>query len=481
MSTNTQAVQLSNVTVERGEDGLVTLQIEVAPESVQIMRGKVIKEYSRRIRVPGFRPGHIPPNIVRRNVGDESIAQQVSDELVPLAYQQALEQTELQPLERAQVDQLTFDAFDGMQPLNFTARVIVRPTIELGQTEGLTVEKPHLEVTEDDIDAGIEALRTERATLQDVTGRGAQAGDVVSAELQVFIDNQARTEEPTRLRAFILGESGFIPHIDEPLLGAELDEERRFAVTYPADFNDAELAGQDAEFAIKVTSLKERVLPEVNDELAGAMGVDDVAALRERMKLFIGQNQVREALDAMRGQIVDGVTNSSTFEVPASLVTNRMQQRVHNLEHELEHREATMEQYLADTGQTREEFDAQLRAELEAELKRELVLDEIALREEIGVTNEEVEDHYMRLAAALRQPIEKVVEQFDVNSVRSSILQRKAVDWLMSRSVIVDENGNPVAAANVEAPGMEATPEAEAAKTTEVQTAEATVPATAEA
>ena len=431
-------VQLSNVSIERGEGGLVTLQVEVAPESVRAMRERVIKEYSRRLRVPGFRPGHIPPNVVRRNVGDEAIAQQVSDELVPGAYQAALEQTQLQPLERAQVDDLTFDAFSGDGPLQFTARVVVRPEMELPELKGLEVTRPIVEVSEDDVEKGLEALREEHATLKNIEGRGAQDGDVLSADLRVFIDGEARSDEPAKLRSFVLGQSGFIPSIDEHLIGAELDEERRFEVNYPEDFKDSELAGQTAEFAVKMTAIKEKVLPEITDEFAQTLGLENVEALRERMNQAINEGRTREASDSVRTQVAQLAAGSVEFEAPTSMIDSRVERRIQNLEHELSHREATLEGYLESVGQTREEFDAQVRTEIENELRQELVLDELARREEMTTEDQEIENHYHMVAQAMRRPVEEIVQQLDIHTVRASILQRKAVDWLVENASVTE-------------------------------------------
>ncbi len=176
-------VQLNNVTVDKSDSGLVTLNIEVAPESVRAARERAIKAWSKRLRLPGFRPGHIPAHIVRRQVGEESLAQSVSDDLVPKIYQEALQQTSLVPLERATVDELPFDAFEGDKPLTLVAHVIVRPEIDLGNIEGIEITKPKVEITDEDIDAGLEALRNERAQLQNIEGRGAQNGDVLSADV----------------------------------------------------------------------------------------------------------------------------------------------------------------------------------------------------------------------------------------------------------------------------------------------------------
>jgi trigger factor len=429
-------VQLNNVSIERGEGGLVTLQVEVAPEAVRETRERVIREYSRRIRVPGFRPGRIPANIVRRQVGDEAIAQQVSDELVPQAYQQAIVQSELQPLDRAQVDDLTFDALTGEGPLQFTARVIVRPTIELGELAGLEAKTPRVEVTDDDVEKGLEALREENATQKNVEGRGAQNGDILSGELQVFMDGEARSEEPARLRSFVLGESGFIPSIDEHLIGAQLDEERRFDVQYPDDFKDEELTGKAAEFVLKVTAIKEKVLPELDDEFAKKLGLDDVPALRERMRQAIQEGREREARDYVRSSLSQAAAQTVEFEVPTSIVDTRIQNRIHNFEHELSQRNATLDDYLQSTGQTREQLEEQVRDEVADELKQELVLDELARREALLVEDGEIENHYMMMAQAMGRPVEDVVQNLDVNTVRSSILQRKAVDWLVENAVV---------------------------------------------
>lgn len=432
-------VQLNNVTVDKGEGGLVTLNIEVAPETVRAARDRAIKAWSKRLRLPGFRPGHIPAHIVRRNVGEESLAQSVSDDLVPKVYQEALQQTSLVPLERATVDELPFDAFEGEKPLNLIAHVIVRPEIDLGDLEGLEIARPQVEIGDADIDTGLESLRNERAQLNNIEGRGAQNGDVLTALLQVYVDGEPRSEEPAPLRAFVLGESGFTPNIDEYLVGAELDETRKFTITYPDDFQDEELAGKEAEFEVKITALKERILPELNDEFAQAAGSENVEGLRQQMKQFLISRADREANEAMRTEIVQKVVEGATLEVPAELVGRRAHNRFHAFEHELQHRESTLEDYLAETNQSREDFEASLAEEIAGELKQELVLDEIALRQNVQVTIEEIENHYRMMSQVLRQPIEQLINEVDVETVRASIRQRKAIDWLMQNAKVTGD------------------------------------------
>lgn len=434
-------MELNNVQVERGEGGQVTLSIEVAPGTVKAARERVIKDLSRRLRVPGFRPGHIPTAIVRRQVGDEAIAQNVSDQIVPEAYQAALQETGLQPLDRAQVDELSFDALSGDEPLTFTARVIVRPEMEI-EYSNLKATQPRVEVTDDDVEKGLEELRRQRAHLYDIEGRGAQNGDILNAELRVFMDGEERGDEPGRLRGFVLGEGGFVPPIDEHLVGANLDEERRFEVTYPEDFKDADLAGKSAEFLVKITALKESHQAELTDEFAQTLGMEDMAAVRERMRGAIQEGRERESEEFVRAELLRQLVESTSFDVPPSLAEDRSQRRVQNVEAELAQRGGTLEDYLKAIGKTREEFEADVRSEVESEMKQELILDEIAQREGIEATQEELESYYYQAAQAMQQPVEKVVERLDVEQARASILQQKALMWLVENSDI--EEGEPL-------------------------------------
>ncbi len=469
---------LNNVAVERGEDGVVTLQIEVSPELVRAQRERVIREAGRNLRVAGFRPGKIPANIVVRNVGEEAIAQRVSDEILPEAYMAAVEQEGLDPLNQAAVDQLDFAAFTGGEPLHFTARFIERPTIELPELSGLQAVRPSVQVSEEDIERGLEALRNENATFKRIEDREVQDGDVLSADLMVYMNGEAKAEEPTRLRQFVVGASGFVPEIDGHLVGAQLDEEKRFEVHYPDDFKDEELAGQDAEFAVKVTSIRERILPELNDEFAKRLGLEDVPSLHARMAQAIAEGREREAREAVRTQLAREAAEATEFAVPSSYVDARLEQRMSNIKHELEQQDATLDDYLKSVGQERADFDVALRADVESEAKQELVLDAIAKREGFVVLDEEIEQHYRMLAQMSGAQLEDVVRNVDLSTVRTSILQRKSVDWLVDNAQISQAEGDGASAdtdeahqsAEVEAAGAVGAPASEATEATHTET-----------
>lgn len=443
-------IQLSNVSVEKQEGGIVSLSIEVAPSSVLDARNRAIKEFSKRIRIPGFRPGSIPAGIVRRNVGDEAIAQEISDQIVPAAYQAAVQQAGITPLDQAQVDELTFDAFDGEKPLTFIARVIVRPEITVGSTEGLAATKRTVNITDEDVQQALSQMQQERAYLknkkeEDEGGEvSAQMTDVIFADVQVFVNGEPRSEEPAKLRGFVLGESGFVPAIDDQLVGQKLDETRRFTQSYPEDFPDPELAAKEAEFEVKITAVKERVIPEITDEFAQISGAENVADLHQKLHDYLAQTGERESRKEAREEIVKQVVDKSAVEVPGALVTARVTDRVAGIEQELQQNGATIEAYLQAINSTQEQLEADLREEIENELKTELVLDEIAQGQKFPVSQDEVGNHYMMMAQMSNTDPQELVKQVPYQSVVTSILQRKAIDFLADQAIITDENGQPI-------------------------------------
>ena len=437
-------IQLTNVQATRGEGGLVSLQVEVAPASVADARARVIKEFSKRIRVPGFRPGSIPAGIVRRNVGDQAIAEEVSDLLVPAAYQAAVEQANVAPLERAEVDELELDPFSSDKPMTFVARVIVRPEIQMGSTEGLSAVKRSVQIVDEDVEQALNQMREEAAYLKNAPERPVEDGDVLFADVQVYVDGAPRSEEPANLRGFVVGQSGFVPAIDSELVGMNLDETKKFPMSYPEDFPDEELRGKEAEFEVKVTAVKERVVPEITDEFAQIRQAENVADLRAKLTDYLAQTGERESRKDVRESITKQVVDASELELPTALVDLRLQERIQGIEQELAQNGATMDAYLNAINSTREQLDEDLREEIGAELKTELVLDEIAKQQEFPVANDEIEQHYLLMANVTNTPPEELVKNVPVQNVVVSIRQRKAIDFLISKAQIEDEQGQVI-------------------------------------
>jgi trigger factor len=429
-------VQLNEVQIENGEGGEVTLLITVPAKQVQKTRQQVLREYARRVRIPGFRPGHAPIGIMRRTIGDDNISQALSDELVPAAYQQAVENKELQPLVRAEVDDLKFDAFDTDADMSFNAKLILRPEVKMGEVSELTATRNEAPVTEEEVDEQIERILEENASFENVEDRGAEHHDILMGEMTAVVDGVARTEEPERLRPFRLGHSDTIPPIDEHLEGIKIDEERTFKATYPEDFEDKELAGKEAEFTVKITAIKERKVAELNDEFVKKIGLESVDELREKIREGVASQHEREARDDVRNQITRAAAEAAELEIPQKLVERRVADRKNQKEAELKRADKKLEDFLSESDKTQEAWEAELTEEENIALREDLVLDEVARKNELTVPTEELEDYFVNLAQMLQQPIEDVVKRFDVQAVHASLLRQKAVDWLVDQAKV---------------------------------------------
>jgi trigger factor len=235
-----------------------------------------------------------------------------------------------------------------------------------------------------------------------------------------------------------LGHSDTVPSIDEHLEGVKIDEERTFKATYPEDFEDAELAGKEAEFTVKITAVKERKVPELNDEAAQRVGLKDVEELREKVREGIASQHDRQARDDVRNQITRAAAEAAEVEVPQKLVERRVADRKNQKEAEQKRAEKTLEDFLKEGDITQEAWEAQLTEEEYNALREDLVLDDVARTQGLTVPTEELEDYFVNLAQMLQQPIEDVVKRFDVQAVHASLLRQKAVDWLVDQAKVED-------------------------------------------
>jgi trigger factor len=347
-----------------------------------------------------------------------------------------VENKELQPLVRAEVDDLKFDAFDTDADMTFNAKLILRPEVKMGEVSELTATRNEAPVTEEEVDEQIARILEENASFENVEDRGAEHHDILMGEMTAVVDGKARTEEPERLRPFRLGHSDTIPPIDEHLEGIKIDEERTFNATYPEDFEDKELAGKEAEFTVKITAIKERKVAELNDEFVKKIGLENVAELREKIREGVASQHEREARDDVRNQITRAAAESAEVEVPQKLVERRVADRKNQKEAELKRAEKTVEDFLKESGKTQEAWEAELTEEENIALREDLVLDEVARKNELTVPTEELEDYFVNLAQMLQQPIEDVVKRFDVQAVHASLLRQKAVDWLVAQAKV---------------------------------------------
>ncbi len=402
------------------------LDLEVPAEDVQKAMERVAREFARVVRVPGFRPGKAPVTLVRRRFA-EDIRSEVLQSLVPDRIEQAVSEKKLVPVTRPQVDRVDF-AEGG--PLKFRATFEVLPEFELGDYKNLEVEVAALEITEAEVEKALTEMRGRAATFVPVEGRAVENGDFAQLKL---LGTPAGGGEPLQAENVLchVGAEETIDAFNENLRGAQAGEHRRFEVRYPEDYPDPRLAGKAYNYAIEVLAVKQKKLPELNDEFA--KDVSDAATLEEL------RGKVRQNLEAARDQrqtqqarerVLSKLIATHDFPVPEALVEHQMDVR-------LERAVRALAAQGVDPRAVNVDWVALRRRQRDRaveDVKAELVLDRIATAENIEVDEQELEREMAALAERSGESATAVrarlTKQGALDRMKSKLQSEKTLEWL---------------------------------------------------
>ena len=408
------------------------LDLEIPADEVTKKMESVAKEFARVARVPGFRPGKAPVSLIRRRFADD-IKGEVVQSLVPQRVEQAVTEQKLTPVSQPQVEKLDFS--EG-QPLKFRAVFEVLPEFELGNYKGLDLEMPVLDVTDDDVAKEIEGVRERAAAFAPVEGRPAENGDFVQLKL---LGTPAGGGEPIQADSVLchIGAEETMEPFNENLRGANTGDHKNFDVEYPADYPDAKLAGKTYHYTVEVLGIKNKKLPELNDEFA--KDVSDATTLDElKTKVREGLHAARDQKhkDLLRDKVLAAIVKLHDFPVPESLVEHQMDVRLERVVRSLAAQGVDPRAVNVDWVTLRRR--QQERAA--DDVKAELIVDRIASAENIDVTDEDVNSelehvasHSGESAAALHA---RLTKQGTLDRMKAKLRSDKTLDWLAQNSQI---------------------------------------------
>jgi len=406
------------------------LVVEAPEDEVRAAWTAACGRVQRDARLPGFRRGKVPLNLVRSRFGDE-VRQAVAEALIPAVYRRAVDEAQLRPVEDPEFRELELE--EG-RPLRFTAVVEIKPAIALGEYRGVSVQHSPLPVTDADVEGTLGALADQRATLVTVT-RAARVGDFV------VIDYELRPEggEPRSEKgyAFEVGGGRVLPEMDEAVIGLEAGAERRVQVRFPDGHPREELRGRAGELALRVVEVKEKEVPPVDDELARGLGTHDtLAELQEAVRARLVADRTRQDRRALEEAIVDAALARHDFVVPESLV-------VRELSHRIGHARESLRRQGVDPDAVRWDYQklaAELRPDAERSVRRALLLEAIAAREEITVSDADVDAEVARLAeesGRAPQTIRSLLERGnELDGLRLTLREKKTVALLVEHAKI---------------------------------------------
>jgi trigger factor len=418
------------------------IKIEVEPDVVRAAFDRISDRYAKQASVPGFRPGHAPRAVVRTRYKSE-IRGDVLRELIPDAVNNAIEKHELDAIGEPDVHLDNNEALEhiGENPISFHVGVEVLPKVELGLYKGIEATRRMRPVTDADTDRMVEGLRESSAALQPVEDRPAALGDTITVSFHgKFIDRPEDEDINVEDVELTLGASGVQQEFTDNLTGVTPDEERTFVVDYPEDFSSKGLAGKKVEYKAKVTAVRVKELPELDDEWASSLGEEfnSVATLRAKIREDLERRAISEADTHLRAELMRKLLESHPFEVPESMVEHQTQYRLESVVRDMIGRGIDPRTHELNWEGAREE----LKAQAEEDVRGSLLLDRISEEEQITVSDEEIEAEIEAIAKASRQSKEQVrgvlTKDGGERSIANRLRNRKALDVLRENARVTD-------------------------------------------
>jgi trigger factor len=431
------AAPVKTKTTELG-DSRVRVEVEVPSESLESELRSAAAELGREMRVPGFRKGKVPAEVVLRQVGREAVLDEAVRRGLPGWYEEAVADAGITAVGNPQLD--LSDLPERGAPLSFTIEVGVVPPAKLGEYKGLEVGRREPSVDEQEVQAELERLRESLASL-DTVERAATGGDFVVIDFAGTIDGEPFEGGEARGQLVELGSGRLVPGFEEQLQGVSAGDEREVQVTFPDDYPAEHLAGKDAVFAVEVKEIKEKRLPELDDDFAiEAGGYDSLDELRAEIEQRIAQAEERAIETEYREAAVDAAVDAAAVEVPHELVHAKAHDMWHRTARRLAGQGIDPQRYLELSGKTEEELVTDAEPDAERALKREAVLAEIVKAEGIEVTDEEIQEALREAAGPdasdrqLKRALKRARAQGAEEALREDIAMRKAVDLLVEHA-----------------------------------------------
>lgn len=421
-----------SVQVEKLENNMAKLTIEVAAEEFVAATAKAYHKNKNQISVQGFRKGKAPQAIIEKLYGASIFYEDAANDLIPGAYEAAAKESGL--------DITSYPSIDVVQvekgkPFIFTAEVALRPDVELGEYKGVEIEKVSAEVTEEDIEAEIKKVQEQNA--REVTvDRPAENGDTVMIDYEGFVDGELFEGGSAEGYGLVLGSGSFIPGFEDQLIGASAGADVDVHVTFPEAYHADDLAGKEALFKVKVHEVKTKDYPIVDDEFAQDVSdFDTLEEYKEDLKKTLAEKKAQEAKAEKQQKVMDVVVGNAKMDIPEAMVRKSTDDMMNQYAQELGAQGLSMDVYFKYTGMTPQQLAEQLKPQALANIKNRLVLDAIVAAENIEITDEEIEAEIQRLAESWNMEADKVRSYMDVDLMRNDMSAQKALEMITDAAV----------------------------------------------
>lgn len=414
---------------QEGNSGVLT--VEVSAEKVNQGLDAAFKKVVQKVSLPGFRKGKVPRSLFEKRFGVESLYQDALDILLPEAYENAINETGIEPVDRPEID---IEQIEKGKELIFKATVTVKPEVQLGEYKGLEVEPLDTVVTDEDVNKELENLQNRYAELVVKEDGKAENGDTVVIDFEGFVDGEAFEGGKAENYSLELGSGSFIPGFEDQLVGTASGESKDVKVTFPEDYHAAELAGKEAVFKVTVHEIKTKELPALDDEFAKDVDdeVESLAELKEKITNRLKEQKEHEADQHLRNTLIDKAAEKAEIDLPQVMIDNEVNRMLQEFEQRLQMQGMNLQLYYQFSGQDEAALREQMKEEAEKRVRNSLTLEAIAKAENLEVTGEDVEAELQKMADMYNMPVDNIKQALgSTEGIKSDLLLQKAVDFLV--------------------------------------------------
>lgn len=421
--------------VEKLEHNMAKLTIEVPAEELEKALETAYQKNKNKISVPGFRKGKVPRNMIEKMYGPAIFYEDAANELIPDAYEKALDECEEEIVSAPKID---VTQIEKGKDFIFTAEVAVKPEVTLGKYKGIKVDEADLAVTEEEINAQIEKERENSARTISVEDRPVKDGDITTLDFEGFVDGVAFEGGKGTDYPLTIGSGSFIPGFEEQLIGAELNKEVEVNVTFPEDYHAKDLAGKPATFKCKIKDIKEKELPELDDEFASEVSAfDTMAEYKEDVKKSLEMKKADAAKIAKEEAVIDAVIEDAKMDIPNAMVETEQRQIIEEFSQRMRMQGLTMEQYMQFTGLTPQALMEQTKPQALKRIQSRLVLEAVAKAEDLKASEEDYAAEIKDMSEKYQMEEDKIKEMLGEKGkkqVEEDLAIRKAVDFLVDNA-----------------------------------------------
>lgn len=413
------------------ENSVVTLKLTIDAQSFDKACKDAYNKNKTKFNVQGFRKGKAPMSIVEKFYGEGVFFEDAVNTLFPDAFEAAVKEHDLDTVARPEID---VEEIGKGKNLVIIADVAVKPEITLGEYKNLTVEKPDSEVTDEEVEKEIEAMREQNARFVTVEDREVKEKDMLLIDFNGKVDGVEFEGGQAENYSIIVGSNTFIPGFEEQLIGMKLNEEKDLSVKFPEEYHAENLAGKDAVFTVKVNEIKEKELPELDDEFAKDVSeFDTLEDLKADAKAKLQKTKDEYADRELENKLVKMAAENATVEIPEAMIDSQVENMVYDFEYQLKYQGLDLENYLKFTNMSIEGLKEQMRPDAKSRVLNSLVIEAISKSENIESTEEDLEQELAKMAESYKMEVDKLkstLRPSDMDYIKDTVVARKTVEFI---------------------------------------------------